>query len=72
MRETITARELAQRTHCSACGRKLRLKYVPATLGGNYANPGRASYTGWLNHRAGPPCPRYGLAPDATREEASP
>jgi hypothetical protein len=54
---------------CSACGRRLRIKRVPGTLGGNYANPGKASYTDWLGHAKTPLCPRYGRAPDTTERQ---
>jgi hypothetical protein len=58
---------MSSETHCSSCGRRLREKYVPGTIGGNYANPGKASYTDWLNHAKSPMCPRYGLRPDALK-----
>lgn len=52
-------------THCSECGRRLRIKHIPGMIGGNYANPGQTAYTDWLGHSKRPMCMRYGSPPDA-------
>jgi hypothetical protein len=49
---------------CSACGRKLRRKFVPGGHGGNLGSQARHSRTDWLGHARQPLCPRYGQPPD--------
>lgn len=47
-------------THCSECGRRIRVKTVWRWPG---SGGGTAPYTDYLNHLRS--CPRYGLPPDA-------